>query len=285
MFRKYFTICLLQLFVISYAHGVINCELANDLLHQVDKLQSTDASTQEQKQLLQQAIHICPSNPYAYNKLANLFGTEGNFSLAAHYFQNALNINPSMPEALFGLGEAYYDLHQLPLSLKAYTQLCPSNFSSQKNRDYVFQKIPQLLNNEHYRIPQKDEIFNANSLILLYKEHEALREQVVNCDLSPFPIAIATVSFRNIFYDFRADTLTLNSRRQLAALAETIAVLKPISVHIYSYYPQNKAPAHAKTELEKYNLPGNPTIQIESIKLRRLLLGPNMQRIDIKLVW
>ncbi len=285
--RNIFYFTALQLLFVFNTYANTSCELANDLVKHANELHDKNALAQDQRSLLLEAIHLCPENADAHNNLANLFGAEGNFNLAVQHFKQVLHIAPLMKEALFGLGKAYYDQRQFPLSLQAYTKLCPLNFNSQKDNDHVFQKIQQLLSNERYRVPKQDEVLSVDSLKLLYSrtQHEALRDQVARCGIKATVIPTAMVLFKNIIYDPRANGFTLSAKQQLATLAETLAELKPRKVEIHSYYYKNKAPGHVKAELEKYNLPGNPTIKIKPVRLGRFLPGAYLQRIDITLMW
>jgi tetratricopeptide (TPR) repeat protein len=60
--------------------------------------------------LFQRGVSIAPQNEIANQCMGSAALLQRNFSLAAHYYQEALNINPRMFEANYSLGRAYYEL-------------------------------------------------------------------------------------------------------------------------------------------------------------------------------
>jgi tetratricopeptide (TPR) repeat protein len=70
--------------------------------------------------LFQRGVSIAPQNEIANQCMGSAVLLQRNFSLAAHYYQEALKINPRMFEANYSLGRAYYELEMYPQAVQYF---------------------------------------------------------------------------------------------------------------------------------------------------------------------
>ena len=84
----------------------------------------------------------------------------------------------SEAESWYQLGERYYQQGQLPLSLEAFSHACQTHPTAKK-------RIKALLKNKRYAIVEKDNVFNSDSLLVLFDDErrQALEHRLSDCDL------------------------------------------------------------------------------------------------------
>ena len=155
--------------------AITPCDDANNYITEVEYLDSLIHRTL-QKDLLQQALTLCPNHPEAHTHLAVILALENKNNEAHYHFQQALKTRPDSPQAWFGIGELYYQQNQWPLSLAAYLQVCTTH---EKAR----QRVAELLRDNRYRIADGNRVLNYESLILLYdkKRLQRLHQKVARC--------------------------------------------------------------------------------------------------------
>jgi len=78
----------------------------------------------------------------------------------------------------YTLGELYEQDGQLPLSLEAFSHVCQTHPTAKK-------RIKALLKNKRYAIVEKDNVFNSDSLLVLFDDErrQALEHRLSDCDL------------------------------------------------------------------------------------------------------
>ena len=101
-----------------------DCAKATQIARQAFDLGENPTTFPEQKRLLTQALQLCPDHPEAHNNLAWILGQERAFEEALPHYQAAVRAKPDYPDAWYGLGDVYAELHQFPLSLEAYLHVC-----------------------------------------------------------------------------------------------------------------------------------------------------------------
>jgi len=81
-------------------------------------------------------------------------------------------------ESWYKLGELYEQQGQLPLSLEAFSHVCQTH-------PIAKQKIKALLKNNRYATVEKGNVFNSESLLVLYdkQRQQALNDRLSDCDL------------------------------------------------------------------------------------------------------
>ncbi|HEW97156.1 MAG: hypothetical protein DRR16_05335 [Candidatus Parabeggiatoa sp. nov. 3] len=231
--------------------AVTPCEEANDYVTEVEYLDSLIHRTL-QKDLLQQALTLCPNHPEAHNHLAVILALENKNSEALYHFQQALKTRPDSPQAWFGIGELYYQQNQWPLSLAAYLQVCTRH---QKAR----QRVAELLRDSRYRITDANRVLNYDSLILLYdkKRLQRLHQKVARCRNQDRSIAPDVNTVRAILQpivvfqiiDFEEDeqdfTEVLNEQLDNMALIFTEMKVKHVIIRGYADNPAFSSKAKA----------------------------------------
>jgi|GEM_PF-4592389 len=254
MFIRFLSLMLiLPFFWVSSSYAISNCELAKKLLYRANELHNLGKPIKEQKVVLQEAIELCPSNAFAHNNLANLLGKEKRFKHAIRHYKLALKHDSKMHEAWYGLGKAYYALRQYPLSLKAYSQLCELN----KVDAEIQRKLNELVEKERYKTPQKGEVFDSDSLTLLYdgRKLRQLEKQIANCGFRAVAKSIRTVAFENLVYDEIRQQFSGKAKQQLEEIITVIQQLKPDLVEIWSVNAQQETTlTQIKTALDKAHL-------------------------------
>lgn len=85
-------------------------------------------------------------------------------------------------ESWYKLGELYEQQGQLPLSLEAFSHICQTH-------PIAKQKIKTLLKNNRYATVEKGNVFNSESLLVLYDKsrHQAMNHRLSDCDLDVPP--------------------------------------------------------------------------------------------------
>lgn len=86
---------------------------------------------------------------------------------------------PSKVESWYKLGEVYEQQGQLPLSLEAFSYICQTHPLAKA-------QIKALLENNRYANVEVGEVFNSESLLVLYDKsrRQAVNERLLACDLA-----------------------------------------------------------------------------------------------------
>jgi outer membrane protein OmpA-like peptidoglycan-associated protein len=202
-----------------------NCNYATNLV-----IQAYDAGESgnkyNEKQLLNQALRLCPNHAEAHNNLASLLEEQGDYTQAIAHYRQALQTKPNYSNAWYGLGETYYKQGQFPLSLEAHLQACKTDKDSER-------RIRELLENEKYAVTEQGKILNKESLLLLY---DVSRRQKINQLISDCGFRLSrvkpAVTFRNFQFETGKATLKYGTEAQLEALAAALINLQTRRVEI-----------------------------------------------------
>jgi outer membrane protein OmpA-like peptidoglycan-associated protein len=207
------------------------CDEATDLNYQAYESYRQGFPLSRSKFLLEQALRLCPKQAETYNNLAELFSEEGNETQAIAHYQKALEINPNLSTAWYGLGETYYKQNQFPLSLEAHLQACQTDKDSRK-------RVIALLKNNRYAVTESGEIIKKESLLVLYdkQRRQKLNQLIAGCGLKAVAGSVTnTHVFRNFHFDSSKASLQLGSEGQLQEIAGTLRVLYKNTVHIHGH--------------------------------------------------
>ncbi len=138
--------------------GAISCEQAHSLVKQAYYFTHNPS---QQKELLQRALKLCPTNAPAHNNLGVLLENENNHTKALYHYRQTLKYCPDCFQAWLGIGDVYYQQSQFPLSLEAYLHACTLH-----NR--ARQRVTELLHDNRYRTAEIGTVLKRDSLNLLY---------------------------------------------------------------------------------------------------------------------
>ncbi len=203
-----------------------DCDRAMQLTRQAFDLGENPATFPEQKRLLTQALHLCPGHAEAHNNLAWVYGQEQNYEMALQHYQAAVKAKPDYVDAWYGLGDAYRELRQFPLSLNAYLHVCQTDKEAR-------QKAIALLENNRYKVSEEGEILNKESLLLLYdpERRAELQRMLKSCEFGKAVVEPAFV-FRNILFATGKASLKQASLSQLAEISAALVQIDPNEIVI-----------------------------------------------------
>jgi len=221
-----------------------NCDEATQLVIQAYDL---DDLAYKKKQLLQQALQLCPHHAKAHNNLASLLEDEGKYAQAISHYRQALQTKPNYSIAWYGLGETYYKQGQFPLSLEAHLHACQTDKDSRK-------RVKELLKNNRYAATEAGQILNENSLLLLY---DPARRQSINRLIAACGFKLARVkpaaTFRNFQFNTGKATLQPGTERQLEALVAALINLPNRTVEIHGHTDIQSFAGFTPVESKKLN--------------------------------
>ena len=261
-------VLLMQWLIPAYA-AISDCELSDKARDQARELANRSKPIIEQKKMLQEAIRLCPTNAYAHNNIANLFAAEKQFIQAIQHYKIALENQPDLAEASYNLGKAYAAMHQLPLSLKNYLDIC--NVDDYRNVKLgVKQEINSLLKNDRYQIPHPGEVFDAASLEQLYEPTsvQQLTDNISKCGFKAVVKKIRRTGFKNLVDKINSSQLSKEATPQLTYLVDVIKNLQSTTVEIASVEAEHQtALTKVKQQLEKLGLPNsiNVSTKLQSV--------------------
>ena len=105
-------------------------------------------------------------------------------------------------ESWYKLGELYEQQGQLPLSLETFSHVCQTHPTAK-------QRIKALLKNNRYATVEKDNVFNSESLLVLYDKsrHQAMNHRLSDCDLDvPLQVKKVIPQLPNIVQPSKCET-------------------------------------------------------------------------------
>jgi tetratricopeptide (TPR) repeat protein len=156
------------------------CDQATQNVIKVFHLRHT-LSVAQQKNLLQQALKLCPHHAYAHNNLGVLLEHEGNNTAALYHYRQAVSNQPDYVDAWLGIGDVLYKQGQYPLSLEAYLQICTKHPRARL-------RITELLGGNRYRTVDGSQVMEHESLSLLFDKTrlQGFYQKVINSQLRRF---------------------------------------------------------------------------------------------------
>jgi outer membrane protein OmpA-like peptidoglycan-associated protein len=255
---KWWSIVVLMVLVssLSVVTQAEDCVKATELVIQAFDAGRAGASWSEQKQLLQQALQLCPQHPEAHNNLATIFEQEQDYDQALAYYQEAVRIKPDFAEAWFGIGEVYYKTGKFALSLEAYLNAC-------KDQD-ARQKIEDLLVSGQYRTSEAGEILDAQSLRLVFdpQRRAEINQKLRTCGFdiirrgnSDFRAYVEPeVIFRNILFDVGKASLTPESIPQLEEIGQALLELSSTNIVISGHTDKQPFKGCSQEESDRKNM-------------------------------
>ncbi len=226
-----------------------NCDSAIELSNQAFDLYQKGLINQAREKL-ESAIQQCPSNAKNYNNLAELLKEDGNDSQAIVYYRQALALDPNLSDAYHGLGEIYYKQGQFPLSLEAHLHACQTDKDSKK-------RITALLKENRYTINEKGDIFNKESLLLLYnnQRRQAIDRMISSCGLRGLArMEQPVVTFRGFQFELDKATLLPGSEGQLDEMAATFKALPDRMIKISGHSGNKPFEGLSAEESEKRHI-------------------------------
>jgi len=205
-----------------------NCNDATRLVTQAYDWGDSGRKDKE-KQLLQQALQICPNHADAHNNLGALLEEEGNYPQAIDHYRQAIQARTHFSEAWYGLGEVYYKQGRFPLSFEAHLHACKNDADSRR-------RIISFLKNNNYAVTKDEKILDRESLLVFFdKQRRTKIDQLIGgCGLKAGPVT-STYTFRNFHFDSSKATLQAGSEAQLEEIAGALREIKPSVVKIYGH--------------------------------------------------
>ncbi len=199
-----------------------------------------------QKEMLNQAIQLCPDHPEAHNNLGTILETEKNYGPGLAHYLKAVSARPDFAEAWFGVGEIYYKTGRFALALEAYLKGC-------RDKD-ALAKADELLNSQRYRISEPGEIADKENLSLLFdkgrrSEIERLRKA---CGFKA--VVEPEYIFRNILFDTGSATLEPGSHRQIHEIGATLRSVGKSTVIISGHTDQQPFKGHSQEDSNRLNM-------------------------------
>jgi len=203
-------------------------------------------NTRQEKKLLKQALKHCFYHADAHNNLASLLENEGDYEQAIYHYKQALQIDPNLSFAWYGLGETYYKQGQFPLSLEAHLHTCKTDEDSKK-------RLIELLKENRYAVTEEGQILNKESLLLLYNKQrqQTISRMISDCGLRSNVESKGT--FRNVTFHTGSAKLTRSAKQQIKNLAEAFKQIMPSVIKVYGH-TDNQQFKRAKTQAENDHL-------------------------------
>ncbi len=211
-----------------------------------------------QKELLEQALTLCPDHPEAHYRLGGVLDLEENYTQAIYHYQQALVKRPNYSEAWEGIGHVYFKQGQSPLELEAYLNACTN---SQRAR----QRVTELLRDHQYRIAEGNVVLNHRSLSLLYdqqrlqnlyqmanrchRRHKSIARNSMALKAILQPVAI----FRQTHSPVSKQDLTLISADQLEEISIALLSNDARKIFIRSHSAHQPFPGKTPTESQPLN--------------------------------
>ena len=224
-----------------------NCNRASVLSNQALDLPNERAYFPKQKQLLNQALQLCPNHPESHNNLADIFEREQNYPQAIYHYRQALKARPGYSNAWYGLGETYYKQGQFPLSLEAHLHACQTDKDSKV-------RIVELLRNNQYAVTEEGKIINKESLLVLYdKQRRApMKTMMLACGFQAGLVTNKQI-FRNFHFDTGKAILKSGSERQLEEIAAALLQINSTVIEIHGHTDIVKFADKTKAESDRLN--------------------------------
>lgn len=221
---KYMRILILIVIACAGAAQAQECDKANELTAQAYDLGFDAPVRARHKQLLREALRLCPGHAEAHNNLGYLFELEHDYEQALQHYQAATQSRPDFAAAWLGAGDAQAALGQFPLALEAYLHGCQDADARMR--------IEELLRTQRFRISEEGELLNKESLLLLFdpQRRARIREMLKSCG---FKASVAPeFIFRNILFDTGKAALKPQSLKQLEEIGAALAQITPQEIII-----------------------------------------------------
>jgi len=209
------------------------CEEASRLVHDANDASRLSQSVEKQKQLLQAALAKCPNHAEAHNNLGDLLKDEKDYIPAIEHFKQAISptsTKPNLSQAWHNLGEVYFQQGQLPLSLEAHAHACATDNDSKRIIEH------ELLKNGKYRVVAEGNVFNQESLLVLYDKQRSdkIEKLLGGCGLRAI---MRPVTIFHGFTFFKPGKLGLEtqSQQQLNNIIGALQKIEPMKVSVRSY--------------------------------------------------
>jgi len=204
------------------------CDDASQLVLDAHKLPSVE----KQKQLLQAALAKCPNHAEAHNNLGDLLMQAKDYAPAIEHFKQAIDLNstkPNLSQAWHNLGEVYFQQGQLPLSLEAHLHACTTDNDSK-------QRVVELLKNAQYRVVAEGNVFNQESLLVLYDKQRSdkIEKLLGGCGLRAIMRPV-TIFHGFTFFKPGEFGLETQSQQQLNNIIGALQKIEPMKVSVRSY--------------------------------------------------
>jgi len=204
------------------------CDDASQLVLDAHKLPSVE----KQKQLLQAALAKCPNHAEAHNNLGDLLMQAKDYVPAIEHFKQAIDPNstkPNLSQAWHNLGEVYFQQGQLPLSLEAHLHACTTDNDSK-------QRVVELLKNAQYRVVAEGNVFNQESLLVLYDKQRSdkIEKLLGGCGLRAIMRPV-TIFHGFTFFKPGEFGLETQSQQQLNNIIGALQKIEPMKVSVRSY--------------------------------------------------
>jgi outer membrane protein OmpA-like peptidoglycan-associated protein len=204
------------------------------------------ASYARQKELLNQAIALCPDHPESHNNLASILEIEKDYDSAMIHYRKSVSVRPDFAEAWFGIGEVYQKTGRFALSLEAYLKGC-------KDPD-ARKKIKELLDTNRYRVSEQGEILDKESLLLLFDKsrRNTILQMISECGFRAN--VVPEFIFRNILFDTGSATLKSESIRQIQEIASVLQEIGNSAVIITGHTDRQPFKGHTQEDSDRMNL-------------------------------
>lgn len=231
------------------------CDQASWLVIQAYDLGAHSAVYAKKRELLRQALRLCPNHADAHNNLGVLLELEQNYSKALVHYQRAVAIDSDYADAWMGIGKIYYQQGQFPLSLEAYLHVCTSEQSAR-------QRVAELLYQHRYRTAEKGYVLTKESLSLLYDKQrlQQLYDMATDCRRRHRSLTISTptlleayVIYRNIHFHVGEYRLTRQAESQLNEIANTLRSNNAQSIQISGHTDTQPFAGYSKNDSDELN--------------------------------
>jgi len=189
-------------------------------------------SVEKQQQLLQAALAKCPNHAEAHNNLGDLLMQAKDYDPAIEHFKQAISptsTKPNLSQAWHNLGEVYFQQGQLPLSLEAHLHACTTDNDSK-------QRVVELLKNAQYRVVAEGNVFNQESLLVLYDKQRSdkIEKLLGGCGLRAIMRPV-TIFHGFTFFKPGEFGLETQSQQQLNNIIGALQKIEPMKVSVRSY--------------------------------------------------
>jgi len=221
-----------------------DCGKATELVQQAYDM-GTD-SYSRQKELLHEAIRLCPDHPEAHNNLGSILETEKAYDEALFHYRKAVSARPDFAAAWFGMGEVYSKTGKIMMAADAYVKGC-SDPDARK-------KAKELIDSQRYRTVEQGEIADAQSLEILFdrKRRDEFREIIKNCGSKAVPEP--EFIFRNILFDTGSADLKSESIAQIQEIASALQSVKNATVIISGHTDRQPFKGHSQEQSDQMNM-------------------------------
>ena len=233
-----------------------DCQKATELVIEAYDLGWSLEVFPEQKQLLHQALQLCPEHPEAHNNLASILEEKEDYAQALKHYKEAVRFKPDFPEAWFGVGEVYFKTERFALALASYLKACHDKDARHR--------IEDLLVSNQYRSAEAGDVLDQESLSLLFdpQRRDAINQKLKACgfnmivrgDQKVRAYMEPVVIFRNILFDLGQVSLKPESIPQLREIGAALQRLSGVEVIISGHTDIQPFKGHSQEESDRLNM-------------------------------